>query len=62
MWKDNVSLDVQGFFYNNNNFILKESRIVFDKDPNLNNSFNRKTIGFYFSKYKISKDCNLVNQ
>jgi len=39
--KDTVSIDVQGFFlnYNNNNFILKEIGIVFEKKPNLNNSF-----------------------
>jgi len=39
MLKDTVSIDVQGFFYNNNNFILKEIGNVFEKDPNLNNSF-----------------------
>jgi len=39
MLKDTVSIDVQGFFDNNNNFILKEIGIVFEKDPNLNNSF-----------------------
>jgi len=39
MLKDNVLIDVQGFFDNNNNFILKETGIVFEKDPNLNNSF-----------------------
>jgi len=39
MLKDTVSIDVQGFFDNNNNFILKEIGIVFVKDPNLNNSF-----------------------
>jgi len=39
MLKDTVSIDVQGFFDNNNNFILKEIGIVFDKDPSLNNSF-----------------------
>jgi len=38
MLKDTVSIDVQGFF-NNNNFILREIGIVFEKDPNLNNSF-----------------------
>jgi len=37
--KDTVSIDVQGFFDNNNNFILKKIGIVFEKDPNLNNSF-----------------------
>jgi len=36
MLKDTVPFGVQGFF-NNNNFILK--KIVFEKDPNLNNSF-----------------------
>jgi len=36
MLKDTVSIDVQGFFDNNNNFILKEIEIVFEKDPNLN--------------------------
>jgi len=35
--KDTVSIDVQGFFYNNNNFIPK--KIVFEKNPNLNNFF-----------------------
>jgi len=39
MLKDTVSIDVQGFFDNKNNFILKEIGIVFEKDPNLNNSF-----------------------
>jgi len=39
MLKDTVSIDVQSFFDNNNNFILKEIGIVFEKDPNLNNSF-----------------------
>jgi len=39
MLKDTVSIDVQGFFDNNNNFILKEIGIVFEKDQNLNNSF-----------------------
>jgi len=34
MLKDTVSIDVQGFFDNNNNFILKEIGIVFVKDPN----------------------------
>jgi len=34
-----VSIDVQGFFDNNNNFILKEIGIIFEKDPNLINSF-----------------------
>jgi len=38
MLKDTVSIYVQGFFDNNNNFILKEIGIVFEKDPNLNNS------------------------
>jgi len=37
--KDTVSIDIQGFFDNTNNFILKEIGIVFEKDPNLNNSF-----------------------
>jgi len=37
--KDTVSVDVQGFFDNNNNFILKEIGNVFEKEPNLNNSF-----------------------
>jgi len=39
MLKDTVSIDVQGFLDNNNNFILKEIGIVFEKDPNLNNTF-----------------------
>jgi len=39
MLKDTVSIDVKGFFDNNNNFFLKEIGIVFEKDPNLNNSF-----------------------
>jgi len=39
MLKDSVSIDVQGFLHNNNNFILKEVGIEFEKDPNLNNSF-----------------------
>jgi len=39
MFKDTVSNDVQWFFDNNNNFILKEIGIVFEKDPNLKNSF-----------------------
>jgi len=39
MLKDTVSINVQGFFDNNNNFILKEIWIVFEKNPNLNNSF-----------------------
>jgi len=39
MLKDTVSIDVQGFFDNNNNIILKEIGIVFEKDQNLNNSF-----------------------
>jgi len=39
MLKDTVSIDVQGFFDNSNNFILKEIGILFEKDPNLNNSF-----------------------
>lgn len=37
--KDIVSVDVLGFFDNITNFILKEIRIVFKQDPNLNNSF-----------------------
>jgi len=41
MLKDTVSIDVQGFFNNNNNFILKEIGIVFEKDPNLNNIYTR---------------------
>jgi len=49
MLKETVSIEVQGFFDKNNNFILKEIGIVFEEDPN-------------FAKYKISKDCNLVNQ
>jgi len=40
MLKDTVSIAVQGFFDNNNNFSLKEIGIVFEKDPNLNNSFS----------------------
>jgi len=40
MLKDTVSIDVQGFFDTNNNFILKEIWIVFEKDPNLNNSYS----------------------
>jgi len=39
MLKDTVSIDVQGFFDTNNNFILKQILIVFEKDPNLSNSF-----------------------
>jgi len=39
MLKDTVSIDVQGFFDNNNNFILKEIGTVFEKEPNMNNSF-----------------------
>jgi len=39
MLKDTVSVDVQGFFDNNNNFILKEIGIVFKKDPNLDDFF-----------------------
>jgi len=31
MLKDTVSIDVKGFFDNNNNFILKEIGIVFKK-------------------------------
>jgi len=31
MLKDTVSIDVQGFFDNNNNLILKEIGIVFKK-------------------------------
>jgi len=61
--KDSVSIDVQGFFDNNNNFILKEIGIVFEKDPNLNNSFlieppydftllNRKT-AIWLTNHKI---------
>jgi len=38
MLKDTVSIDVQGFFDNNNNFILKEIGIVLEKGSNLNNS------------------------
>jgi len=38
MLKDTVSIDVQGFFDNNNNFILNEIGIVFEKYPNLNKS------------------------
>jgi len=56
--KDTVSIDVQIFFYNNNNFIPKKIGTVFEKDPNLNNCF----LVFYFAKCKISKNCNLVNQ
>jgi len=42
MLKETVSIDVQGFFdNNNNNFILKEIDILFEKDPNLNNSYSR---------------------
>jgi len=41
MLNDAVSIDVQGFFDNNNNFILKEIRIVFEKDQNLKNSYTR---------------------
>jgi len=37
--KDTVSIGVHGFFGNNQNFILKEIQIVFEKDTNLNNSF-----------------------
>jgi len=40
MLKDTVSIDVQGFF-GNNNFILKEIGTVFEKDPNLNKSYTR---------------------
>jgi len=36
---DAVSIDVQGFIDNNNKFILKKIVIVFEKYPNLNNSF-----------------------
>jgi len=39
MMNDTVSVDVQGFFDNNNNFILKQIGFVFEKQPNLNNSF-----------------------
>jgi len=39
MLKDTVSIDVRGFFDNNNNFILKEIGIVFEKDSNVNNRF-----------------------
>jgi len=39
MLKETVSIEVQGFFDKNNNFILKEIGIVFEEDPNLNNSF-----------------------
>jgi len=39
MIKDTVSIDVQGSCDNNNNFILKEIGIVFEKDPNVNNFF-----------------------
>jgi len=39
MLKDTVSIDVQGFFDNNKNCILKDIGIVFEKDPSLNNSF-----------------------
>jgi len=38
MLKDTVPIDFQGFF-DNNNFILKEIGIVFEKDPSLNNCF-----------------------
>jgi len=39
MSKDTVSIDVQGFLDNNNNFILKETGILFEKDQNLDKSF-----------------------
>jgi len=38
MLKDTISIDVQGFIDNNNKFILKEIKNLFEKDPNLNNS------------------------
>jgi len=37
--KDTVLIDVQGFFDNYNNFILKKIGTVFQKDPHLNKSF-----------------------
>jgi len=39
MLKDTFSIDVQGFFENNNNFIPKEIGKVFEKEPNLNKFF-----------------------
>jgi len=39
--ENDVSIDVQGFFDNNDNFILREIGIAFEKDPNLNNSYTR---------------------
>jgi len=59
MMKDTVLIDVQGFFDNYNNFILKKIGTVFQKDPHLNKSF---LLWFYFAKHNTSKDCNLVNQ
>jgi len=35
MLKDTVSIDVQGFLDNNNNFILKEVGIVFEAENKL---------------------------
>jgi len=63
MLKDTVSINVQGFFDNNKNFILKEIAILFEKEPNLNNSYLiEPPYDFILIKYKISKDYNLVNQ
>jgi len=41
MLKDTVSIDVQGFFDNNNTFILKEIGILLKREPNFNNSYTR---------------------
>jgi len=39
MLKDTDSIDDQGFFDNNNNIIVEEIGIVFEKGPILNNTF-----------------------
>jgi len=39
MLKDTFSNDLQGFFDNKSNFILKEIGIIFEKDPSWKNSF-----------------------
>jgi len=62
MFKDTVSIDVQDFFDNNNNFILKKIGIVFEKDPNLNNRFLiEPPYDFTFLNTKSRKTAN-VNQ
>jgi len=60
MLKDTVSIDVQSFFDNNNIDIQKEIGTVFEKEPNLKNSFVIEAP--YFANYKILKDCKLFSQ